>query len=558
MNYVFTQLIYAKLFVISLLIVAGYISPLDAQSLSNQIELIQAHKNSDLKEFSILESHLYQAQNDVPNEILLSQTDNVNLKDSSQPEHVLSPEELLLYDDLEIPEDESSTQETYLSPEELLEQSSSVESSPAFESKDENSFIDSLRQEVNSSLKLFYNKRTLRKDYILNPEDSLITYNDSTYGIWWTAGIRPRFTQNIRADLNVGFLAQQDNSEDVRGFLLTGYLQFNFPEQGVFTDIGKVKTNWSPSFYRNPSNLLVPKYYYNKYIEEVQDNEGTLMGRIQLAYNPLALTLIVAELDTETFDESTDTGHQLASKLTLESEGFDFSLLYNDPGKYTPIYGYVFTFNIGDSMVVYAEGSATKTRDRPTPKLASESIEFPRFLLPATYDYEYENAEQSYFRKHSAGFQYTWKNGGNIIFELYHNGHGYDDDEAQLVTDGVDNALEDEAYKNQQLSSAAGNPHAGFLKNTQKMSRYDDSRQNYIFARFLSPLSQNNWQGELVTINSADDTGWTVIPEIHKTWKDTYQLSVSYLKFISDNKKHSELLYRYFSEQVELEFSTAF
>ncbi len=376
--------------------------------------------------------------------------------------------------------------------------------------------------------------RQLRKDYDLNPDGALFELkekeNRAAIDLDWNPQVTDSIMFRSRGLLTHG---QLDDTQESDISLLEGYLQWKNISHTLVTDVGKIKVEWGSGYAWNPTQVLVmPTDDSNTLID---DHDGVGMIRIAWSKDRITFIAIAADLERDSIKEETPL--QSVVKMSLNLEPWEVELLHYQATEIAVVNGFSFSGLLSDSLEIHGEWSRTGERDRHRIGKAADGIQMGAAYLPARYEYLPDKSDDD-FDRILLGGQYTFSNDINIIIELYRTTHGYSNSEWESAEQGIAESLTGGAWKNPNapFASAMGNPYAGFLMNTAAAVRDEQLRQNYLFFRFSSGESDNNWEWEQVLFLNLDDSSQLHQVTINKSWFDTVNSSLEITLFRGDSR----------------------
>lgn len=396
-------------------------------------------------------------------------------------------------------------------------------------------------------------KYTPRPDHRLNPETGLFTFDEykavTSIDLEWNPRISESLDIRTRQALEY---TTSDQENDLKGYLLEGYLHWKNKSQDFVIDLGKVKLEWGSGYAWKPTQVLFPDD--SNLNSDIESDEGLEMLQLEFVIKGTTNTLLVAKMKDDT-DSANDSQRQAAYRISIESQLWEVSLLYHKTSEEVNTMGLSFTGLLSDAMEFHGEWSRTDKRNRLAITKVSDGIQMGPVYLPAQFQYQVENGDQD-FDQYLIGTQYTFTNNMNLIVELYHTTHGYDESEWNRIKTGVDEAHIDKAWKNNQFNSVRGNPYAGFLKQTMGLNEIGQLRQNYLFIRWTTGESDNLWEWEQILQLNLDDDSHMSMAKLHKSWSDSTQTEFSYNIFMGD--PYSEQGINPYSDLYTLSMSMSF
>lgn len=397
-------------------------------------------------------------------------------------------------------------------------------------------------------------EKHLRDDFDLNPDGALMDFNEyvavTALDLEWNPQLSDMLTVRSR-----GMLIHEeiDDSANTGPELMEAYLQWQNSDQTLVMDIGKIKVEWGSGYAWNPVQVVVmPVDSENSIID---DNEGVSMFRLVWNRPLVTATFLVADLEADA--EGSDNPGQLAAKLSLNLEPWEMELVHHQSTETDPVNGISFSGLLSDALEIHGEWTRTRKRDRNRIRKAADGVDMGGTYLPARFEYAVDDRDREYDR-FLLGGQYTFSNDINITIEFYRTTHGYDSDEWNLAEMGIEEAMTDDAWNEQNppFNGSYGNPYAGFLMNTALAIQNDELRQNYLFFRFASGESDNNWEWEQVFILNLDDCSQLHQITLEKTWLDVLSTRLELILFRGDNQSEFGLIPH--SESVSLQLSHVF
>ncbi|PCI27999.1 MAG: hypothetical protein COB67_07345 [SAR324 cluster bacterium] len=375
------------------------------------------------------------------------------------------------------------------------------------EAIEENDFLESLMLTIDTEFR-FKEKRV---DLLTNPNNQLLDYEQREHtgmiDLEWNPQLGEFLTFRSREILQY---RQVDQDDEVNGFLLEGYLQWENEARTWAVDLGKKKIEWSSGFAWSPANVLIPK-------EETPSNDileqaGIEMLQLESVWNNITITALAAKLETD----NVENGRQYAARSSLNFDPWELALIYHQAQEQSPVAGMSLNGLITDEMELHIEWMLTQERNRKTP--GQKSVDQGPSLLQ-WYDYETADKEQEFYQ-FLLGGRHTFKNDSNLTLEFLHDSHGYNNQEWEIIKKGIQ-------FSNQALKTKTSDPleaaHAGFLKNTAEAIKQGVLRQNYLFLRWDSGESSNLWRWQQVVILNLDDSSQLYRSVLSKAWNDYIQ-----------------------------------
>ena len=208
-------------------------------------------------------------------------------------------------------------------------------------------------------------------------------------------------------------------------------------------EAGKRLLRWGVGYGFSPAGVLDPPRIATDPSDRLQLNDGRLLARADLFRGDSALSLAVgSELAAARLSTVTRGGVELA---LIAAAG---------PGR-RPEYGGTLTHVVGDRLEWHTEA------------LLHEDL--GARVISAT-----------------AGLQYTFPAGVNLVVEYHRNGRGLNGPEWNAVL------------------------------NRQRSPGERPSRQNFLFLRAARTAADQKVSPELIVITGIDDNGWTIVPSV--TW----------------------------------------
>ena len=369
----------------------------------------------------------------------------------------------------------------------------------------------------------------LRSNHPLNPKQALFDFNENKQKIHLDLEVTPELSEQLTFRLREKYRFLKTDEEDgSKRYSLEAYLQWISETKSIVFNLGKVKVEWGSGYAWNPVQMLIPLHSTSE--DEIFEDEGIEMIQMEFSLNTVTTNLIFAKLEDENVEK--EDRFQFAAQMTFDLEPWEVSLVHHQATENALSNGFSFTGLATDALEIHGEWGKSNFRDRQTPKKLSQGTQYPTFYLPARYDYNEDEGKS--FNRFLIGGQYTFLETMNIIFELYHNGHGYNDSEWKEIENGIEEAHQDNAWEKSSppYSSDRGNPYAGFLKNTMDKVGEGQIRQNYTFLRYTTGESDNDWEWEQILLYNIDDESQMHQSALKKTCWDTLvlQLSVNHFR----------------------------
>ena len=359
----------------------------------------------------------------------------------------------------------------------------------------------------------YYQKRS---NQILNPDNKLFETDSYKH----QALVDLEWNYNLTTGLSFrsrGALQYQETDHEAQAdrFLLEGYLQWSNSDKDLFLDLGKKKVEWSNGFAWTPANVLIPKQENPD--SEILEQEGIEMVQIEYVIGLVNIGGVVAKLQTKKLDKP---GLQAAGKISLNLESWELTGISRSAEKHSTVSGLSFNSMLTDELEVHGESFLTRVRERKLAKKTTILYRTPggRRMSEDVYEY-YESQKHKLFSKSILGGRYTFSNNMNLTLEIYHNTHGLNQDEWQLVREGINQAAK---RLDEPTTGNFTKAHEGFLKNTASQLSRNELRQNYLFLRWDSNQSANLWRLiQNVQIN-VDDYSRRYQSTLAKSWNDYF------------------------------------
>lgn len=209
-------------------------------------------------------------------------------------------------------------------------------------------------------------------------------------------------------------------AEDSRGYVDEAYGELRLG-QNTFLQAGRRILSYGQSYGLNPSDIFHDPLRENRVFRNSvasEMTEGTDMVGLEVLFNSgHSLSLIYAP----DFDPHDDGGTEDFPVLRFGGTGANGALDYSFSamGGERPGMGIALTYGIGDSSVLYLDGTLRRGRDRQ----ALEGVTPSGNLIVS------ERETSGYFPYVTAGFGYTFGNGISLNAELTHDAAGYSDAE---------------------------------------------------------------------------------------------------------------------------------
>ena len=421
--------------------------------------------------------------------------------------------------------------------------------------------IDSAAEEENGFLEalqlILYGvseHRQLRENHPLNPDDALLDFSEREGSIAADLDWTPELTDTLSLRSRVvGQVKAEDEAPSSHAYFLEGYLQWQNRTHTRVLDLGKVKTAWGSGYAWNPTQVLI--FPEDEDWDDYDDETGVAMVRFEQVFGTMTLTALAARLDVD--DVTSDHPCQLAAKASFKVEPWELSLVHHQATDKGWSGGLSFSGLLSDSIEIHGEWTRSELRDRFSAVKQSEGIQMGPAYLPERYDYSGRDRSQR-FDRFLIGGQITFAGKMNLVIELYKTSHGYDDEEWQTIETGIDEANQDDAWEKSDppYTGAAGNPYAGFLKNTMHQVDEGQLRQHYCFLRYTSGETANHWEWEQIALLNLDDSSHLHRGILHKSWQDWISTSLSITLYRGD--KTSEYGLNPYTETGALEAEIRF
>ena len=227
---------------------------------------------------------------------------------------------------------------------------------------------------------------------------------------------------------------------------------------------------------------------------------GNDMLRVSAKLGQIEAVLYTARLENRDISDTKEEKWIAGLMLAYDSEDWGTYLMIRESKA-----GISATYNYGTDSVLYFEAAVSDKSVLPRPVMAAEEIRTPTYTFLARYDYE---LKESGFNEFSAGINYTAASSGwNTIFEYFHNGDGWNEEEWKTAQAGIDAANLNDAYKNTAFETAAGNPYEGFIGKSLRITERYFPRRDYLAVRFHNSDLVWEIEPEIILIYSADDGG---------------------------------------------------
>ena len=372
-----------------------------------------------------------------------------------------------------------------------------------------------------------------RKEHPLNPEEQLLELKKHENTALLSIKLDPKLSDSWRLISYDQFRYQStDLATESRHYSQELYLQWMNDSQSAVVNGGKVLLEWGPSYQWNPVQLLLPNH--DRQIGSIYEDEGLRMLFAELSANSITGTFVLAELDDRYSEE--EKRFQTALKLAVNLEAWELASYRHQATNQGDSIGVSFSGLVTDALELHGEWSSSSEKKRDIPRQLSEGIQTPQFYIPGRFGYEADKSG-SPFREYLLGVQYTFLVDMNVIFEMFHTDHGYDEKEWDTIRNGMDEAHSDKAWSKKEYPFATdqGNPYAGFLKNTMKEIKKQKLRQNYLFLRYTSGDFMENWAMEQILIFNADDSSQMHRFTLEHNWQDELETTLSMTLFEGGN-----------------------
>ncbi len=345
-----------------------------------------------------------------------------------------------------------------------------------------------------------------------------------------------------------------------------------------FIDIGKVLEKWGTGYAFNPVNALLN----NKNPSDPTGvREGTTMLKLEVLWEEMTFTAILAGVADENNAEQafmlpdSKRKRRLAFKWNHGLGNFDLSWVHVQGGLdgeslqdqlqgstfesqiMEPLTGISWTTVFGEALEIHGEYVVQRGRDRRIPATTTAAIfnQEQSLILPAISAYQQDQANKDrLFSNFLLGGQYTFENGGNLVWEWLHDEQGYTKKEWGRIKKAIENAQLDQA-SNPDLFPE-NNPFQGFLAQTLLYLRRTAFRQNYGFLRLLTPEFGARYESESITILNLDDSSFLFREKLSKSWGDHWKGSLDWTTF--QGSRFSEYALNPSHDQTSLEITYFF
>ncbi len=408
----------------------------------------------------------------------------------------------------------------------VLGEQKSIESfeSSNYEAVEEEETLSWLPESMLLVWDINYSIYALRQDHLLNPDEAFFSFKNhkrqTFLDLEWNPVVSDSLTLRTR---EVVEYVSTDNKSELNAYLLEAYVQWINGSRDLIVDLGKIKLEWGSGYAWKPTQVIFRND--SSLDTDIESDEGVEMVQVEFVIKNTTNTLILAALENEV-DSQNSHLWQAVYRVSLEREPWELSLLYHKTSEAVNTMGLSFTGLLSDAFEIHGEWAKTDTRDRQTIVKASDGIQMGPVYLPSRYTYEADDSGRG-FDKVLLGAQYTFPNDMNVIAELFRTTHGYSQTEWQRVKTGIDEALLENAWKNEAFASTMGNPYAGFLQQTMGLNDITSLRQNYLFLRWTSGESENLWEWEQIFQLNLDDDSQMSIGKLHKAWSNSIKTELS-------------------------------
>ncbi len=355
-----------------------------------------------------------------------------------------------------------------------------------------------------------------------------------------------------------GILQYQDSSTGIKHTttLIEGSVQYEAMEGMLFVDAGKVLEEWGSGFSFNPVNVLLPP---KDPASPHKGREGVTMLKLEMLFPEISVAVIVAgsedgsSVNQDFVLPDTSRRRRLAFKFDHTAADVDLSWIHaqgglnddevvkhlrgdpHEPALMNPVNGVSWTAVFGDALELHGELAVRRGRSRLVPEKIMSAQTFPdgSVAVPEMYGYTVdEKGKDRNFRKFLVGGQYTFPNDFNLMFELFHDENGYDEEEWRKIGKGIESAKVNDAWKDPRFSNTQGNVFAAFLQQTMLHLQQTGFRGNYGFIRLDSGEFADRFQSESLLLVNLDDTSGVFRETLVARRGDHWKLALEWTLFM--------------------------
>ncbi len=382
--------------------------------------------------------------------------------------------------------------------------------SPSFSLKKQEGYRLSHSHELN----LFMDRSIARKDNVNNPDGELVELDETNLKV--VPDLNFAYKKGVSSALIARVLGTLVNHED-QAYLSEFYYRTVFGKTNVL--VGKYIQSVETSYFDNPADLLLPNTETEIVQDKINDDfkTGNTMFRVSRRFGDFSVEGVVADYYGETLFEDEFSEQQVVLKFSQNFfEGAaDISFLLRGVTDGQNGVGAIFSSEVGGDTIVYFQTSSSINKYRVAPKQTAAArpanpqqpvSERNPIVQPAIYQFQFD-PEQIY-NSHVFGFQHTGATTWSLISEYFYHGAGFNDDEAEMIRDGLESAHEGKAYQDKRFEGDGGNPYAGFLRRNLTILRIGNYRQNYFKTRFATGQIFKNFELTPVLLYNLDDKSY--------------------------------------------------
>ena len=403
--------------------------------------------------------------------------------------------------------------------------------SPSFSAKKQQYRLSTAHQ-----LNLFWDKRSIRKNNVSNPDGELVELDETQIRV--VPDLNFFYKKGVSSAIKMRVLGTLVNNDD-QAYLSELYYRTLFGQTNVL--IGKYIQTVGSSYFDNPADLLLPNTESEVVQDKINDDfkTGNVMLKVSRRFGDFSIEGVLADYQGDTILEEKFYESQFVLKLSqdLFDGSADISLLLRGVTDGQNGIGAIFSSEIGDDTIVYFQTSASVHKykivpkqtslDRPANPQQPVSLKNP-IVQPAMYQFQF--APKQVYNSHVFGVQHTGATTWNIISEYFYHGAGFTDDEFKTLKQGLKSAQINQAYQDKQFEGKNGNPYSGFIKRNTTLLRKGNYRQDYFKTRIATGQIFQKFEFIPIMLYNFNDQSYIIQMNVEFPRED-YTLAISSQNF---------------------------
>lgn len=302
--------------------------------------------------------------------------------------------------------------------------------------------------------------------------------------------------------------AHLDSREDNEVRIHQLYFERDFLSSGILV-FGRAIQRWGTGYAFNPTDVVAP----SKEISDPENNEKRLVGNdiLKIEFFGGSYSLAACALSRITFDDGLHFADpRLALRFYWNVGGVDLSWIAAFQKKHTPIWGWNFSFVLGDNWEFHGEFAVQKNSRR----VYHPSIEEPFQLYTHDPMSRLKQTDNKNYSRILLGFQATFPGNVFLVSEFYHQDDGYKKDEWNRLMDYA-------AFLNEQVVTSYAEAAEGNLLWALQAFSSQGARQNYWMNRIDFPINLD-FHLVLTSLFCVDDGSSVVIPEVNVRFENAF------------------------------------